>query len=270
MKHVQHHATAAGSAVARTAGPRRRVRSALACAVALCAAVLTLTGCGGSSAKPPNPSGHAVAAATVTSSAQTAAGHARRSAGRKAGHKAASAGDRTHRPAAKGLETKAHERSAPVKITHGNPAEKPVAGTGGNTTNDDNPSATASRADSGGRPTTSGQANPCVLVSRAQASTLTGKAVSVQEAPLGPTCIYHEAGAGAPVTLAVQRLHFSTLKPHIKRLSERRISGRSAYCGVYGTEITYVLLSATRVLSISAPCEVGTKFASVALPKLLS
>jgi hypothetical protein len=268
MKHVQHRTPAAGSAPASPADRRRRVTITLACLGALSAAVLALAGCGGSSPKPAKASD--AAATTVTSSGHSAASPARRSGRGTKDRTGAQSGGRARHTKPQGLQAKARQRYARVKITHGNPAQQPFAGTGGNTANDDNPSGTASRADSGGRPTTRGQANPCVLVSGAQASALTGRTVSTREAPLGPTCIYHEAGAGAPVTLAVQRLHFSTLKPHIKRLSERKISGRPTYCGMYGTEITYVLLSASRVLSISAPCEVGTKFASVALPKLLS
>jgi hypothetical protein len=146
--------------------------------------------------------------------------------------------------------------------------QQPVEGTGGNSANDDNPSGKASAADTGNHPTGTTGANPCVLVSAAQAAAFTGKAVAVKEAPLGPTCIYQASGAREPITLAVERVNLSTLKRHIRKLTTLTIGGRLAYCGVYGTAITYVSLPGHRVLSVTGPCAVGKQFATAAVPKL--
>lgn len=252
MKHVPHSALATGSPPAPSRGPRRRSGVTLACAGALSVMALLVAGCG-SSSKTSSASSHGVATTVVHARAATAQGPARRAARPKA---------------IKAIRHKTNQRYAPPKITRRHAVQRPVAGTGGNTANDDNPASKASRADSGARPTTSGEPNPCVLVSGAQAQALTGKRIAVTEAPLGPTCIYQESGVKAPVTIAVERLRFSALKPHIKKLSELAIGGRTAYCGVYGTASTYVPLTGDRVLNVSAPCAVGTKFAAAALPKL--
>lgn len=265
MKHVQHSALTTGSDPTLSHGPRRRSGVKLACAGALSVTALLVTGCGSSSSAP-SASSHRVAAIAVQTSSETVHGSARRAA-------RTSLGKKVMRP--KAIErnappriTKANEHYALTKITKGNPVQQPIAGTGGNTANDDNPAGKASHADSGGRPTTSGVPDPCVLVSGAQAQAFTGTAVTVREAPLGPTCIYTASGAKATVMTAVERLRFSALKPHIKKLSKFTIRGRTGYCGVYGTPVTYVLLSGSQVLSISSACPVGTKFAAAALPKL--
>jgi hypothetical protein len=278
MHHVQHPALTTGLDSAPSHGPRRSSAVKLVCAGALSVAALLVAGCGSASTAP-SASGDSVAAVSVPTSGETTHGLARGAARpaslgkvrhtrvneRHAPPKQPKANER-HAPP---KQPKANERYAPPKITKGNPVQRPIAGTGGSTANDDNPAGKASRADSGGRPTTRGVPNPCALVTVAQAHALTGKAVAVSEAPLGPTCIYRESGAkAATVTVAVQRLQFSALKPHIQKLSELTIAGRSAYCGVYGTAVTYVLLPGHRALSISAPCAVGTKFAATALSKL--
>jgi hypothetical protein len=273
MKQVKHTALTTGSGPAPSRGPRRRCGVRLACAGILSVTAVLGAGCGSSSTTP-RATGDRVATAAVHTPGATTQGPARRAAqprrtatdGPAARPRRTAAG----RPAAvrKVVQPKANEHYALPKITRTNAVQQPVAGTGGNTTNDDNPARKASGADSGGRPTTSGVPNPCVLVSGAQAQAFTGRAVAVKEAPLGPTCIYQESGVKTPVTMAVQRLRFSALKPHIQKLSELTIGGRTAYRGVYGTAVTYVVLSGDRVLSISAPSAVGTKFAAAALPKL--
>src|SRR5450755_1704459 len=203
---VEQSACATRSESAASRYSRRGSGVKLACAGALSVAAIVATGCGGSSSPTPGASGEGVAAMPAQASATTTQ-HVPATAGHPA-------------TAGKVAPLKANEHSAPLKITKGQAVQRPAAGTGGGAVNDENPAGKASRADSGGRPTTSGQPNPCVLVSATQAQTFTGRAVAMKEAPLGPTCIYQEAGAKASVTLAVQRLHFSTLKPHIKKLSQ--------------------------------------------------
>ena len=158
--------------------------------------------------------------------------------------------------------TRPHAGAAP-RIVHGNRVRRPARGTGGNTVNDDNPAGKASAADSGKL----GPANPC-LVSRTQAESFTGTSVAAPKvAPLGPTCVYLAKG-GKMVTLAVEQTVFAKLKPHIHKLSSYTVRGSRAYCGIYGTPITYVLLPRERALVVSAPCDVGKRFATAALAKL--
>jgi hypothetical protein len=110
--------------------------------------------------------------------------------------------------------------------------------------------------------------DPCTLVTRGEAQTIIGKPVGEPvDAPQGPTCIYSVQGAKAPVTLAVQALHFSTVKPQ-SQLQDRitlSVAGHSAYCGVAGTPTLIVPLSAGRFLSVVAPCPIAAAFAAKAL-----
>jgi hypothetical protein len=113
--------------------------------------------------------------------------------------------------------------------------------------------------------------NPCTLVTRQEAQTIVGKPVGKPvDAPQGPTCVYSVQGAKAPVTLAVQALHFSTVKPQ-SQLQDRitlSIAGHSAYCGVAGTPTLIVPLSAGRFLSVVAPCPIAASFAAKALGRI--
>jgi hypothetical protein len=113
--------------------------------------------------------------------------------------------------------------------------------------------------------------NPCTLVTREEAQAIVGKSVATPvDAPQGPTCVYNVQGAKAPVTLAVQALHFSTVKPQ-SQLRDRvalSIAGHGAYCGVEGTPTLIVPLSAGRFLSVVAPCPIAASFAAKALGRI--
>lgn len=257
MKYLEHSAPQPGSAQARPG--RSRVRAA---AVGLSAtALLFAAGCGTS--EPAAVAG--LSGVTASGQAAGAAGHGAHS--RKA---PASRGWRRVK-VTNGLTRGAVEtpRKAKVTVTR---VQTAIAGTGGNTANDDNPKGIASRADSGGRPTTKGVANPCLLVTRQQAEKITGKTIKVTEAPLGPTCLYEEAGSetgSQTITLAVESQRFSELKPRIKKLSKFTIAGHAAYCGVYGEPILYMPLSTTRTFEVTGACGVATKFATIAIHKLV-
>jgi hypothetical protein len=238
----------------------------LAGSAAVSLAVLALAGCGGSSSS--TTSGSASPSTTVAEAAVTTSAAQAKAPAAHAAHKARQRARTVHaRSASTAHPTVAHSGAAP-KISKGNPVHTVAPGTGGNTVNDDHPAQKASKADAGSVP--SAAANPCV-VTQAQASAFTGKNVAAPKvAPLGPTCLYAVPGRKTEITLAVQMAAFSKLRPHIQNLSKFRIDGRTAYCGVYGTPITYVPLGQGRLLSISAPCGVGRKFAAAALPTLLS
>lgn len=113
--------------------------------------------------------------------------------------------------------------------------------------------------------------DPCTLVTREEAQAILGKPVgNPVDAPQGPTCVYSVSGAKAPVTLAVQALHFSTVKPQ-SQLQDRitlSVAGHTAYCGVAGTPTLIVPLSAGRFLSVAAPCPIAASFAAKALGRI--
>jgi hypothetical protein len=237
-----HHRVVAGGAVALSA--------------------LAIVGCGGSG----STAGHRAKTITVIAAADRAPAAERAPAAASKRHEHDAAPDRPARSRPVRPERKvapAHAGAAP-KITRGNRTHRPAPGTGGKAINDDNPAGKASEADSGHL----GPANPC-LVSRSQAERFTGTGVAAPKvAPLGPTCVYTAKG-GQVVTLAVEQTVFAKLKPHIHKLTGYRIGGTRAYCGIYGAPATYALLPRDRVLVVSAPCDVGKRFATAALSKLV-
>jgi hypothetical protein len=170
-----------------------------------------------------------------------------------AGHTAAS-----EAPATAAAKTQRDTVSEGV-VTH-----RPLHGTGGGESNDDNPG----KAD-GGNATATGQSDPCKLVSRAEARAILGKPLGApQEAPLGPTCIYQPTRARTFVTLAVETVDFARIKPRIRHRTRIKVAGRTGYCGVYGQPTTFVPLNGGKVLNVTASCKIGTLFSVKALSRL--
>jgi hypothetical protein len=140
---------------------------------------------------------------------------------------------------------------------------RPQRGTGGSEINDDNPG----RADSGNGAATG--LNPCKLVSKAEAQAIVGGPIATpQEAPLGPTCIYAQHGGKSQITVAVESVEFSKIRPEIHDTIRAVVAGRTAYCGDYGRPTTFVPLTHGQVLNVSAPCAIGMRFVKKALPRL--
>lgn len=110
---------------------------------------------------------------------------------------------------------------------------------------------------------------PCNLVTRAQASAIVGARLREPlEAPQGPTCIYRSETGRAFVTVAVQTVNFSQLRPQLRQPRQVDLSGRTAYCGQYGQPMLYLPLSRGRVLTIAGECRVARRFAATALRQL--
>ena len=108
-----------------------------------------------------------------------------------------------------------------------------------------------------------------MLVSKSEAQAIVGGPVATpQEAPLGPTCIYQPLGAKSFITLAVESLDFAKTRSQVHHLIRVTVRGRTAYCGDYGRLTTFVPLAGGKVLNITAPCALGTRFAAKALPRL--
>lgn len=200
-------------------------------ALAVVAALLSLVACGGSS----TPTGSAAGPAGGQGSSSDGAAPARSGATRDV-------------------------------VSRGTTVQRPLRGTGGAEVNDENARSTAGEGSTG----TGAVANPCKLVSQAQAQAIVRAPISPpQTAPLGPTCIYERRGGGEQITLAVEALSFAKLERRIHGLTRTALPARhTAYCGRYGRATTFVPLAHGQVLSISAPCAIGIRFAAIAARQL--
>lgn len=113
--------------------------------------------------------------------------------------------------------------------------------------------------------------NPCSLVRRAEATTIVqGRITFLHNAPLGPTCVYGVKGMPRlkVVTLSVETTNLATLLKHRKTVAHLKLRGRNAYCVNYGSLAMQVGLPGGRVLSVTAPCPIAARFASLALRRL--
>jgi hypothetical protein len=110
---------------------------------------------------------------------------------------------------------------------------------------------------------------PCTLVTRAEAAAILHRRIArMTTGAQGPTCIYQPAGGGRVVTLAVQSADFAAIRRQGHLVSSRGVGGHRAYCIRLGSETTYVPLSGHRVLTITASCPVGARFAARALRRI--
>jgi len=109
--------------------------------------------------------------------------------------------------------------------------------------------------------------NPCSLVSLSQARALAGTAIAGRfEAPLGPTCVYKLSHSKSEITLTVQSLPSSQLIHAMKNPASLSVAGHRAYCG--GSRNLILPLRRGQVLSVSAPCAIAARFATVAVKHL--
>ncbi|MEY2516198.1 MAG: hypothetical protein QOJ89_3556, partial [bacterium] len=112
-------------------------------------------------------------------------------------------------------------------------------------------------------------ARPCSLVTKSQARAILGtEIVEPLQAPQGPTCIYRSRSGRQFVTLAVQTVSFGRLAAQLRRARSVRVAGSTGSCGTYGRPVLYVPLARGRVLSVTASCDVATRFAAKAVPRL--
>lgn len=115
----------------------------------------------------------------------------------------------------------------------------------------------------------SGQPNPCNLLTGAEAGAITGKEITrTLEAPLGPTCVYKIAGSKSDITLAIESSNLSQVTHHMGKRQQLNIAGHKAYCGKLGSQMLFVPLTGGRFLHVTAPCPVAQRLAAVALKRL--
>jgi hypothetical protein len=139
-----------------------------------------------------------------------------------------------------------------------------ASGTGGHAVNDDN----AGTAD-GGASAAADQIRPCSLISKAEAQAVIGKPIaSVQEAPLGPTCIYQPRGTSALVTIALETADLAATRRSLHHPTLSEVAGHAVFCGGAGPPISYTQISGGRVLDTAAPCRIGAKLSALALGRL--
>lgn len=112
------------------------------------------------------------------------------------------------------------------------------------------------------------QLNPCTLVTTSEAESITGAAIRATDAPLGPTCIYSLRGAKAPITLAVETERFTQVAGPMTHRQRVTVHSVRAYCGRLGTQVLLVPVTTREVLSVTAPCAVAQRFASLALGRI--
>ena len=121
----------------------------------------------------------------------------------------------------------------------------------------------------GDGPAAKDRANPCSLVTKAQAQAILGaRLLDPVVAPQGPTCIYRNRSGQSFATVAVQAVNFASLRPRVRRVQRVDVSDRTAYCAMHGQPMLYVPLAPRRVLSVSGRCETAMRFASKAVPRL--
>ena len=252
---------------AGAARAQRRLTAAPAVAIVLSVAALFVTACGGSSSMLSTSSSTPTTTAAGGGRSETKFGSSTKTTGvghgggggttvRGGSNAGGHAGSRPN-----------HQASGHDVVTRGVVTHRPVAGTGGAVINDDNPKQQASQADSGKEPVT--QSNPCALVSKTDAETLIGEPIAVPRvAPLGPTCIYQPMHGKNSITLSVESVNFSQIKPHMRKVTRFSVRGHVGYCGNYGRTMTFVPLPNGKVLNVTAPCSVGAPLAARAVARL--
>jgi hypothetical protein len=111
--------------------------------------------------------------------------------------------------------------------------------------------------------------NPCTLVSRAEVQAVLHQQVGAPvDAPQGPTCIYTPQHTKGQITVAVESLPFSQVKP--QAALQARISlvlaGHATYCGnAGGRQMLVVPLAENRFLTVTASCPIAASLAAKAL-----
>lgn len=226
---------------ARTRGRRGRMITALAIALG----ALTVVGCGSAL----STDGGGVAAGAIQAPSLLKAQRRVTAAERRLQRSA-----RARAPRGVRVDRRPMAGAQPL-IIRGNPVHRPAPGTGGATLNDDYQ---GHSADDGG--------GPCALISRARAAALLHRAVDAPILALqGPSCIYRASGTRMQVTVTVELASFRALTHLLHNRRRTEVAGHGAVCAGSGAQVTYVQLSAKRVLSVTGACSVGERFAAAAL-----
>jgi hypothetical protein len=112
-------------------------------------------------------------------------------------------------------------------------------------------------------PTGATAVKPCQLVTKAEATAILGKGVTVSEELQGPTCVY--SAAGRQITLVVEEVTIKGLREGARKARKVRVAGRQGWCLTYETTSVVVPFDRNRILHVSGPCQAGVRFAAAAL-----
>jgi hypothetical protein len=113
------------------------------------------------------------------------------------------------------------------------------------------------------------RANPCALVTKAQAQAILGtRLLDPLVAPQGPTCIFRDRSGQSFATISVQPVTIDRLRRQTHRLKTVAVADRKAYCGVNGAPVLYLPVDGGRTLTVTAHCEIAARFARRAAPRL--
>lgn len=110
---------------------------------------------------------------------------------------------------------------------------------------------------------------PCNLVTKAQAESVIGSPIRTPvEALQGPTCLYRSSSGSVFVSVSLERISLNVLRHQMRDEKKVTVAGHDGICGTLGRQVLYVPVSAGRVLSVAAPCDLARGFAAKATPQL--
>jgi hypothetical protein len=113
------------------------------------------------------------------------------------------------------------------------------------------------------------RSSPCAFVTKRQAQAIVGSdLLDPVEAPQGPTCIYRDRDGETFITVAMQQSGFDAMRRQVRRIRRVSVADRMAYCGVQGQPALFLPVGDSRVLSVTAQCEVAMQFARRAVQRL--
>lgn len=108
----------------------------------------------------------------------------------------------------------------------------------------------------------------CDLVSQSKAEAILGETVQATENPQGPTCVF--AGSKREASLVVEDASFAVLRSNAQKAAPVQVAGQTGWCLRYESTSVVVPLGDGRVLQVTGPCDVATRFAALVLPRIPS
>lgn len=108
---------------------------------------------------------------------------------------------------------------------------------------------------------------PCSFVSPKQANEILGGNVKISTHPQGPTCVYQ--GSGREVTVVLSETSLKSILSGARNARPLTLAGHHAYCVRYETTSIVANVGKGRVLQITGSCQAASRFAVLAIPKIL-
>jgi len=108
---------------------------------------------------------------------------------------------------------------------------------------------------------------PCSFVGPKRANEILGGNVKISEHPQGPTCVYK--GSGREITVVLSEARLKPILSGARNARPMTIAGHRAYCVRYETTSVVAGVGKGRVLQITGSCQAASRFAALAIPKIL-